>query len=104
MSLIAPTLQSFFADRLVNQRQASPRTIASYRDSLKLLIAFVHAQTGKTPSLLDWEDLGPEITSAPSWTTFKGRAATVHGPAICGSRLSGRCSSMRHCATPNMAD
>lgn len=64
MSLIAPTLQSFFTDRLMNQRQASPRTVASYRDSLKLLIAFVHAQTGKTPSTLDWEDLGSEMICA----------------------------------------
>lgn len=64
MSLVAPTLQSFFTDRLVNQRQASPRTIASYRDSLKLLVAFVHARTGKTPATLDWDDLGPETICA----------------------------------------
>ena len=37
MTLIAPTLQSFFTDRLARQRQASPRTIASYRDTLRLL-------------------------------------------------------------------
>ena len=64
MSLVAPTLQSFFTDRLMNQRQASPRTVASYRDALKLLVAFVHARTGKTPSRLDWEDLGPEMICA----------------------------------------
>lgn len=64
MSLVAPTLQSFFTDRLVNQRRASPRTVASYRDSLKLLVGFVHARTGKTPSTLDWEDLGPETVCA----------------------------------------
>jgi len=34
MSPIAPTLQSFFTDRLAQQRRVSPRTIASYRDSL----------------------------------------------------------------------
>lgn len=38
MSLIAPTLQGFFTERLVHQRQASPKTIASYRDSLRLLV------------------------------------------------------------------
>ena len=41
MTSIAPTLQSFFTDRLASQRRVSPRTIASYRDSLKLLLAFV---------------------------------------------------------------
>lgn len=60
MTLVAPTLESFFVDRLARQRQVSPRTIGSYRDSLKLLVTFVHAKTGKAPSKLDWEDLSPE--------------------------------------------
>ena len=42
MTLIAPTLQAFFTDRLARQLQASPRTIASYRDTLRLLLGFVH--------------------------------------------------------------
>jgi site-specific recombinase XerD len=64
MSLVAPTLQSFFTDRLVRQRRASPATIASYRDSLRMLIVFAHDQTGRSPSKLDWDDLHPEIISA----------------------------------------
>lgn len=64
MSLVAPTLESFFVDRLASQRHASPRTIASYRDSLKLLVVFVHEQTGKTPSALTWDDLNAEVISA----------------------------------------
>lgn len=57
MTLIAPTLQAFFTDRLVKQRQASPRTVASYRDTLRLLLGYVHDQTGRLPAKLDWEDL-----------------------------------------------
>jgi len=64
MSLIAPTLQSFFTDRLTKQRRVSPRTIASYRDSLKLLIVFVHERTGKKPCDLDWDDLDTEMICA----------------------------------------
>ena len=64
MSLLAPTLESFFTDRLANQRHASPRTIASYRDTLKLLVVFVHRQTGKTPCALGWEDLDAEMICA----------------------------------------
>jgi site-specific recombinase XerD len=64
MTLIAPTLQAFFTDRLAKQRQASPRTIAAYRDTLRLLLGFVHRQTGKTPSELDWEDLDAAMISA----------------------------------------
>jgi site-specific recombinase XerD len=64
MTLIAPTLQLFFTDRLAQQRQASPRTIAAYRDALKLLLAFVHHQSGKTPAQLDWDDLDATMISA----------------------------------------
>lgn len=64
MSPIAPTLQSFFTDRLATQRRVSPRTVASYRDSLKLLFVFVQQRTGKTPSALDWDDLDTETISA----------------------------------------
>jgi site-specific recombinase XerD len=64
MSLIAATLQSFFTDRLVNQRRVSPRTIASYRDSLRMLVAFVQARTRKPASALDWQDLPAETIGA----------------------------------------
>lgn len=64
MSLVAPTLQSFFTDRLARQRQASPRTIASYRDSLRMLLVFVHRETRTTPATLDWDDLDTEMISA----------------------------------------
>ena len=57
MTPLAPLLQAFFSERLVNQRHASPHTIASYRDSFRLLLAFVHQQTAKTPSKLQLEDL-----------------------------------------------
>ena len=57
MTPIAPTLQAFFTDRLIKQLHASPRTIASYRDTLKLLLGYVHDTTGKQPSSLDGDDL-----------------------------------------------
>jgi site-specific recombinase XerD len=64
MTLIAPTLQAFFTDRLLQQRQASPQTVASYRDTMRLLLTFVHRQTGKTPARLDWDDLDAATISA----------------------------------------
>lgn len=64
MTLIAPTLQSFFTDRLTQQQQASPRTIAAYRDTLRLLLGYVHDQTGKVPAKLDWDDLDSTMISA----------------------------------------
>ena len=40
MTALAPTLQAFFTDRLTRQKNASPHTIAAYRDTLRLLLGF----------------------------------------------------------------
>ena len=77
MTLIAPTLQAFFTDRLLQQRQASPQTIASYRDTMRLLLTFAHRQTGKTPARLDWDDLDAAVISA-FLEPPRGRAAQQH--------------------------
>jgi site-specific recombinase XerD len=57
VSPVAPTLQGFFTDRLLRQRQASPRTVTAYRDSLRLLITWVHDTKKIPPHRLDWADL-----------------------------------------------
>lgn len=57
MTSVAPTLQAFFTDRLGQQRQASHCTIASYRDTLSMLLHYVHDRTGVNPSQLDWQQL-----------------------------------------------
>ncbi|MHB8508608.1 MAG: tyrosine-type recombinase/integrase [Candidatus Dormibacteria bacterium] len=64
MSLIAPTLQAFFTNRLARQRQASPATVASYRDTFRLLFCFVQARTGMTPSSLEWHDLDETLIAS----------------------------------------
>lgn len=40
MSALAPTVQAFFTERLITQRNASPHTIAAYRDTFRLLLRF----------------------------------------------------------------
>jgi len=57
MSTLAPLLESFFTERLSAQRQASPNTIAAYRDAWCLLLRYAQARTGKPPSRLALEDL-----------------------------------------------
>ena len=64
MTLIAPTLQAFFTDRLIQQRQASPRTIAAYRDTLRLMLSYLQQHGGKSPARLDWTDLDALAISA----------------------------------------
>ena len=53
MTALAPTVESFFTGYLTGQRGASPHTIASYRDTLRLLFGYVYEQAGIRPSALD---------------------------------------------------
>lgn len=50
-------LQSFFTDRLISQRCASQHTLASYRDTFRLLLHFAQNKLAKLPSALTLEDL-----------------------------------------------
>lgn len=53
MTALAPTLQSYFTDRLIRQRHASPHTIAAYRDTIRLLLRFTAERTGVAPASVD---------------------------------------------------
>src|ERR1700749_814506 len=57
-------LQLFFTKRLMAQRQASPHTIASYRDTFRLLLQFVEKELGKRPSQITFDDLCPTLIGA----------------------------------------
>lgn len=54
----------FFTDRLARQRQASPNTIAGYRDTIRMLVAFAANATGKQPAALDIPDLDAAMITA----------------------------------------
>jgi integrase/recombinase XerD len=64
MITLSTVIQSFFTDRLVRERDASPHTIASYRDTLRLLLVFASQRTGKQPTKLTLEDLDATLISA----------------------------------------
>jgi site-specific recombinase XerD len=57
-------LQSFFTVRLMAQRKASAHTIASYRDTFRLLLQFAHKRLRKPASRLNLEDLDAALISA----------------------------------------
>ena len=57
-------LQLFFVERLIQQLQVSPCTVAAYRDTFRLLLAFAHQQLGKQPSDLVIEDLNATFVLA----------------------------------------
>ena len=54
-------VQSFFTDRLMNQREASPHTIISYRNTFCLLLDFAQKCLKKEPTNLSLGDLDAEF-------------------------------------------
>lgn len=54
-------LQSFFCQRLVAQRNASPQTVASYRDTFRLLLRFLNQHLQKTPDQILLSDLDASV-------------------------------------------
>jgi len=57
-------LELFFTDRLMKQRNASPHTITSYRDTFRLLIKFAHKVLHKPPTKLNWLDIDASLICA----------------------------------------
>ena len=64
MSDLAPLLQGFFTDKLMRHLQASAHTIAAYRDTFKLLLAFVEERRGCRPDHLRLADLDAPLIGA----------------------------------------
>ena len=57
----ASLLEAFFIDRLMKQRQASPNTIASYRDTFRLLLRYLQEHHNKRPSSIVLLDLSASV-------------------------------------------
>ena len=52
MTRVAGLLEAFFTERLQHQRNASPNTIAAYRDTFRLLLGFAQERLRTPPSAL----------------------------------------------------
>jgi site-specific recombinase XerD len=98
MTLLAPTLQLFFTERMANQRQASPATITSYRNTFRLLLRFMQDRTGKAPSDLDWADLDAEAISAflDHLETARRNSARSRNTRLAALRSLFRFAALRH--------
>jgi len=103
MTLLAPTLEAFFTERLMTQRQASPHTIAGYRDTMRLLLCFATEQTGKQPSKLDVSDLDVRLISAflDHLENERHNTASTRNVRLAAIRSLFRFAALRH---PEHAD
>jgi integrase/recombinase XerD len=77
VTALAPTLQSFFTERLTRDKNASPHTIACYRDTLRLLLIFLAERSGTAPAQARIEDL-----DAPLIGTFLDHLERRRGNSV----------------------
>jgi len=54
---LAVLLERFFTHRLMQQRQASPHTIGSYRDTFRQFLKFTEQRLQKAPSQLNFQEI-----------------------------------------------
>lgn len=54
-------LQNFFCQRLIQQQRVSPKTVASYRDTFRLLLQFVEQKSGKKTTNFELSDLDSSL-------------------------------------------
>jgi site-specific recombinase XerD len=57
-------LQQFFTERLIQQKNASPRTVSSYRDTFRLFLQFAQRRLRKPPARIELTDLDTSLISA----------------------------------------
>ena len=74
---LAPLLERFFTQRLMQQRQASPHTISSYRDTFRQFLIFAQQRLARAPSRLTFEQI-----DAPLITAFLEELETQRGLSV----------------------
>jgi site-specific recombinase XerD len=97
VSDLAPILQGFFTDRMITQKHASEHTIRSYRDTWRLLLAFVQDTTGTPPWKLDIGQLDADlITGFLRWLeTSRGSSPSTRNARLSAIRSLFRYASLR---------
>jgi integrase/recombinase XerD len=58
---LSALIQDFFCRHLIAQRNASPQTIAGYRDSFRLFLRYAQKRMKKDPAALQLEDLNADF-------------------------------------------
>jgi integrase/recombinase XerD len=98
MTLLAPTLQAFFTERMITQRDSSPRTIAAYRDTFRLLLTFASQRTGKQPFHLDIDDLDAELIGSflNHLETDRGNTARTRNARLAAIHSLYKYAAVRH--------
>jgi integrase/recombinase XerD len=98
MTAFAPTLQAFFSEYLIGQRQASPHTVSAYRDTFRLLLTYIADRGGTPPARLDFDDL--DATTISAFLTHlehdRGVSAATRNARLAAVRSLFQFASYRH--------
>ena len=70
-------LESFFTQRLMQQRQASPHTISSYRDTFRQFFKFTEQRLHKAPSRLTFQEINAPLIMAFLEHLEKGKGVST---------------------------
>ena len=98
-------LQKYFCNHLIAQRDASPRTVASYRDTFRLLLSFAEEQLRKTPARMQMTDLDPSLVVdfLDHVESKRGNTARTRNLRLTAIRSFMRFASQREPATLSIA-
>lgn len=92
---LAGLLESFFYRRLIEQRNVSPLTVATYRDALRLLVRYAAERLKREPYRLEVRDLDRDVVLGFLQHIERQRG---NGPRTRNARLTAIRSFFRHVA------
>ena len=98
MSALASSLQAWFTDRLIREKGASPHTIASYRDTIRLLLSYASQQLNVEASKLSLEQLNAPLIGAflDHLETDRGCSTRTRNTRLAAIRTFYRYCILRH--------
>jgi len=98
MTLLAPTLEVFFTQHMAGQKQASPRTIGSYRDTWRLFLRYALEKTGTAPAGLDIAAVDAGLVSGflAHLEAGRGNTARTRNARLAAIRSFFKFAALRH--------
>jgi len=98
MTLLAPTLEAFFTQHMAGQRQASPRTIGSYRDTWRLFLGYALEKTGTAPAAIDIAAVDAGLVSGflAHLEASRGNTARTRNARLAAIRSFFKFAALRH--------
>jgi site-specific recombinase XerD len=98
MTALAPTLEAFFTQHMQGQRQASPQTIGSYRDTWRLFLGYALEKTGTPPATIDIAALDVGLVSGflTHLEQDRGNTARTRNARLAAIRSFFKFAALRH--------